>query len=942
MEGRIEGGDIGPLHLRQPGDPRDASFAPKNDSSMTPPLKLVDERWERLGKLFEAASKLAEADREAYVTRAAHDEDERREVLELLAFDRTPSGSGPLSRAIGDALDRTTHARRRALIGKVIGQYRTVDILGSGGSGTVYLGERADKQYSAQVAIKIIDETASLSFGLRFRAERQILASLNHPNIAGLKDAGETDNHQPYLVMEYIHGQTVDRYCDGKQLDVRARLVLFLQVCSAVQYAHQNLIVHRDLKPANILVTGEGVPKLLDFGIAKLMDASEVTKAAELTRFNDRLLTPEYASPEQILGHPVTTASDVYSLGVVLYQLLAGLRPYTLSSSSASQLELERAICITDPPRPSAAVHAARAGTATHEHATIGTLAAARGVTPEKLERCLDGDIDAIIMRAIRKEPRHRYSSVDQLVADIRHYLAYEPVQARQGNWVYYSSRFISRNLLAVAAGTIFAVMIVGGMIAMSIQRAATQAALELATQKTQTEARVSGFLRDIFAAANPFVNFGRELTARELLDQASRTIDANLTEQPQVRAALHESMGIAYRRMGEPNLAAAQLENALHLRRQLQPGMNPETASTLIELAIAQREAGSFEDSDRHFKEAQRMMYALGDTHPEARAKLLTETGKLQTATSQFAQALESFNAALALMRTVKGPRDPEVGGILGEIANIYTWTDDYAHAEAAARQAVDIFRDVAELHPDRVKADQILGEILFLQGRIEQAGVIFERTLSAQRLLYKSNSKVAETLASMAQVRLAQGEVGAAEKLVREAISAHLDSGSTAHAKIGYLQTMLGTVLLQQSRNEEAATVLRDTLELFAKSGLPPDHLYVASTEHYLGEALAATGNFADAEAMFTAATNRWNRTNSPRWRSARSASALGEVLHREGKHQEAERYLVSSYRILAADPGVDRQTREKARERIERYFTDTGQRHKLDKLLRETSAP
>ena len=229
-------------------------------------------------------------------------------------------------------------------------------MLGHGGTGTVYLGERADRQYSAQVAVKIVDSgTMQGDLGLRFRAERQILASLNHPNIARLLDAGETEDGQPYLVMEYVHGEPLDRYCDRQQLDLRARLKLFLEICGAVQYAHQNLIVHRDLKPANILVTAEGSPKLLDFGIAKLLDTGEAAAAMALTRMNDRLLTPEYASPEQILGRPVTTASDVYALGVVLYELLTGLRPYTVPAS-ASQLELERSICITDPLRPSAAV----------------------------------------------------------------------------------------------------------------------------------------------------------------------------------------------------------------------------------------------------------------------------------------------------------------------------------------------------------------------------------------------------------------------------------------------------------------------------------------------------------------------------------------------------------------------------------------------------------
>jgi eukaryotic-like serine/threonine-protein kinase len=918
-------------------------------------------RWKRIEQLFAEATQRLPGEREQFIRDATADDEERREILSLLASHHSHGGGGSTSSPVADdGIPRTTGDRRRALLGKVVGQYRIASVLGNGGSGTVYLGERADKQYSAQVAVKVIDESAPVTFGLRFRWERQILADLNHPNIARLLDAGETEAHQPYLVMEYIHGEGVDRYCDRNRLDVRARLELFLKICSAVQYAHQNLIVHRDIKPANILVTADGVPKLLDFGIAKLLHATDVTQASELTRVNDRLLTPEYASPEQILGNSVTTASDVYSLGVVLYQLLTGLRPYELSSAAASQLELERAICVSDPLRPSAAIRAARShGTIDesrspdeHRHAdepmssyevrpSIETLCAARAATPDKLERRLMGDLDAIIMRAMRKEPQHRYSSVDQMMADIQHHFANEPVQARQGNWVYYSSRFIRRNRLAVAASTTIVMLIAGGMVAMSIQRAATQAALELATQEKRRAETVSGFMLDIFAAANPYVNFGREATARDVLDQASRSIETDLSGQPEMRAPLLESIGTAYRRMGLPNKAVPQLEAALHLQRELQPGDNARTASNLIELAIAERESGLIGDSDAHFDEAQRMTKALGEIDPERTAKLLVEIGRLETIRSHASQALVSFQTALELMRAARGPRDPEVGSILSEIANIHTWADDLTDAEAAAREAVDIYRDVVELHPDRVKANFILAEILMYQGRVTEAATIFERTLSAERILYKSNSKVADTLSSLAQIRIAQGDTREAERLVREALAAHRDSGSTAYAKIGYLQTMLGTVLLKQSRPEEAEGVLRDTLDLFAKS-LPSDHQYVASAEHYLGEALAANGKLADAEALFTAAANRWKRTEAPAWRAARSASALGEVLHREGRNAEAERYLTSSYHIIASSPGADRETNDKALQRLSRFYTDTNQRQKLDAVLRAANAP
>src|SRR5690606_9806168 len=436
----------------------------------------------------------------------------REELIKLLAVDRGKSTT-PLTHAVGAALERTTHDRRKALLGRVVNNYRLVSILGHGGTGTVYLAERADRQYSAQVAVKIID-TATIhgDLGQRFRAERQILASLNHAYIARLIDAGETAEGQPYLIMEYVHGEPLDKYCDQHALDIRDRLELFLQICSAVQYAHQNLIVHRDLKPANILVTPEGSPKLLDFGIAKLLDVSgDAADVLALTRMNDRLLTPEYASPEQILGRPVTTASDVYALGVVLYELLTGLRPYSVPAS-ASQLELERTICISDPERPSAALTRA-AAVAAPTDSRIASAASARRLSLEKLSRRLSGDLDSIVLRALRKEPHHRYASVEQLAADIRRYLSREPVLARQGNWTYYSSRFIRRHAFGVSAGAGFAVFLTAFAIVMSVQAQRIAEERDRATVESARAESVSNFMLSIFDASDPFEAQGREVT---------------------------------------------------------------------------------------------------------------------------------------------------------------------------------------------------------------------------------------------------------------------------------------------------------------------------------------------------------------------------------------------------------------------------------------------
>ena len=848
---------------------------------------------------------------------------------------------GPLTRTLGGSLGLAVHEGPGPvpLVGRVISNYKLVSVLGRGGAGTVFLGERADDQFTAQAAIKVVDRTTAIDLGLRFRAERQILASLNHPNIARLIDAGETEDAQPYLVMEYVQGTTLDRYCDDRRLDLRARLQLFIDICAAVQYAHQNLIIHRDLKPANILVTPDGVPKLLDFGIAKLLSAPHLSGVAELTRMHDRVLTPEYASPEQITGGPVTTASDVYSLGIILYRLLTGVRPYELPETT-SHIEMERSICVVDPPRPSAAVLRTMQDPPAADAPSIEDIARERGLSPERLARRLMGDLDAIVMRALRKEPQHRYSSVERLVADIRHHLSNEPVQARQGNWAYYAQRFVRRHTAAVVASTGVVVFAIAVAVVMSIQSKNLAAALDQAMHDRERAEKVSNFMLNVFSAADPFTNFGHEPTARVLLDQAARDIQSDLNQQPEIRAPLLEAIGRSYRRMGQPDRAVVYLQDALRAQQAISTGAG-DVGSVLTELAIALREAGRNDESDRYFAQAQRVARDSQDQHTVAHAQLLIDLGRLEKLRSNTTQALAYLNEALELTRAVKGGEDPKVGEILAEMSNIMVWSDDLAGAERAARHAVDIYKSVDELHPDRVMADYYLADILFYRGRVDDAAVLFERALSAQRKIYGPvNSTVADTLASLAQVRIAQQNPGEAEKLITEALAAHRSSESTAYLKIGYLQTMLATVWMRDAKLQEAENMLRETLDLFAQH-ISPDHQYVASTEHYLGETLLMQQKFEDAEAVLLSAMNRWKRSGAPAWRAARSGSALGEALHKQGRNDEAERYLVNAWRELNADPAADASSKQIARERITRFYTDLGQRQKLDALMVEGSA-
>jgi eukaryotic-like serine/threonine-protein kinase len=909
--------------------------------------KPIDPRWERLQELFSRAVDLPEDERPAFLAReTAGDTRLRLELLELLAADSGDGDGNLLTDALGAAIDATGRDRRQALVGRILGNYRLVSVLGHGGTGTVYLAERADRQYSAQVAIKVVDSaTLHGDLGLRFRAERQILASLNHPNIARLIDAGETQESQPYLAMEYVHGEPLDRFCDRQQLELHARLRLFLDICNAVQYAHQNLIVHRDLKPANILVTAEGAPKLLDFGIAKLLDTGEAAAKLALTRLNDRLLTPEYASPEQILGRAVTTASDVYALGVVLYELLTGLRPYTVPAS-ASQLELERSICVSDPLRPSAAVRRARENGAAAGQSDISAIALVRGLTADRLERRLLGDLDAIAMRALRKEPDSRYASVEQLAADLRRYLSREPVLARQGNWVYYSQRFIRRHAFGVSAAATFLIFVIAFAIVSSIQMQRIAAERDRAAQESKRAETVSEFMLNVFSNAEPFGEMGAPVTARDLLDRAARTVRNDLSQHPEVRARLLESMGRAYRRRGETEQAISYLKDALHIRRQMPDGGGSAAAAAMAELAITLRQTDDLEGSDRLLKEAMAILHQRHEERSTTYATLLSNRAQVEISSGNMDLAQKYYEQSLALTRELLGPNAKEAADLLSAQSRLYMWGDNLRAAEKAAREAIDIFKlTVPELYPDRVLAQTILGEALYLQDRINEASLLFEKSLEQQRLLFGQNSgQVADILDSLSKIRTAQGLLEDAERFAREAVKVQATAAGEDHVTTGFYRSTLARVLIQRSKHREAELELRASLDIYSKT-LPTDHQYVASSEHLLGEVLLATNRMTDAEAVLTAAMNRWKRTNAPAWRSARSASALGEVLYRQGRSIEAERYLVESYRTLVTEQGADRESRAKARERITNFYTDRGQRQKLEELLaisRDTIAP
>jgi len=439
----------------------------------------LSEAWHRIEEVFVAALEHESFERDKFLDEAcANDEPLRAEVDSLLASHEQAGGfiEAPAVAFVHELLtDELTGSDEEAAVapslsGQRVGNYAIERELGRGGMGTVYLAHRADDQYKKLVAIKIVRRGMDTNdIVRRFRNERQILASLEHPNIARLLDGGTTGDGVPYIVMEYVEGVTITNYCDEQRLKTTERLQMFRIVCAAVQHAHQNLVVHRDLKPSNMLITADGTPKLLDFGIAKLLSPELSDDTSEHTLTELRILTPDYASPEQVRGETLTTTSDIYSLGVVLYELLTGHRPYHLINHAPH--ELARVIGEQQPAKPStaaASVEILTRGDDTKPQTAITpeAVSRARDTQPDKLHRLLSGDLDNVILMAMRKEPARRYSSVGQFSEDIRRHLDGLPVIARTDTFQYRSQKFIQRNKLGVAAATLVVLTLIGGIVA--------------------------------------------------------------------------------------------------------------------------------------------------------------------------------------------------------------------------------------------------------------------------------------------------------------------------------------------------------------------------------------------------------------------------------------------------------------------------------------------
>ena len=798
------------------------------------------ERWARVKELFEAAVDLAPNERTAFLEKeCGGDEALRSEIESLLESDERTDGFIEQP-AFAIPHDLFPDNVEEPFVGRQFGAYQLIREIGRGGLGAVYLAARADDEYRKQVAIKVIRRGLDTDDIIRrFRTERQILAQLDHPNIARLIDGGTTDDGLPYFVMEYVSGEPINAYCDTNALPTTERLTLFRKVCAAVTYAHQNLVIHRDLKPSNILVTQEGEPKLLDFGIAKLLSAGDELFTQTIPAL--RVMTPEYASPEQVKGGKIMTTSDVYSLGVLLYELLTGQRPYRLKTRTPA--EIARAITEQEPERPSTAV----------------TRASNSPQSAIRNPKFLRGDLDNIVLKAMRKEPARRYASVGQFSEDIRRHLTGLPVIARKDTVTYRASKFVNRHRIGVAAAALVLLSLVGGIVATLIQ-------VRTARRERAKAEAISGFLQKTLHASDPALNLSGQPTVKDLLDDASKRLATEeLSDQPEVRAELQRIIGTSYLSLGQYDLAQQNLMAALQTQTRISGEDGVETLKTGV--LIASLWAGAKGD------------YAKANKFYLANLpRLRTEQKKGTVSADYLGAALNGF----ALLRRAEG---------------------DSKEAETLLREQLALQPYVSPEQKNSVGVIQaILALTLADQGKFDEAiKTVRERIEGIRRQKGNETTDVCASLTGLGSFLIEKGAFAEAEENLRAAETIYRKVYSAANMQLGDNLRLQAQAFLALRQYAEAEAKINATLEIY-RAASSPQYVNYPTALMVQGMIFSQTGRTAEAEKLLREAV-RIRTENVPETHFLRATAngALGEFLTTQARFAEAESFLLASYQSL-----------------------------------------
>ncbi|MGH7574709.1 MAG: tetratricopeptide repeat protein [Longimicrobiales bacterium] len=801
--------------------------------------------WQRLESVFFGALELLPERRGGYLDRACGaDGALRAEVDAVLAAHATTETDQPEAEA-------EPQPGFGSMSGARIGAYRLDERVGRGGMAEVYRAERVDDEYRQEVAIKLVRSGLDPAEMIRrFRVERQILANLQHPNIATLLDGGVTPEAQPYLVMQYVRGVPITTYAETHRLSIVERLRLFRTVCDAVQYAHANLVVHRDLKPSNILVTEEEQVRLLDFGIAKLLDPDSAALAGELT--GDLLLfTPEHAAPEQLQHMPITTATDVYALGVLLYELLTGVRPFR----GTTPLELYHAVCRQEPTRPSVAVASGSADSVPTVKTRSTAFKRLRTLRPHGRARLLRGDLDHIVIMALRKEPERRYASAGQFGEDVMRCLEGMPVRARPASLGYRIRKFVGRN----RAASLAAVSLVAGLLgtAWQARRAGSEAAQAVADR--DRAARVSRLLVDVFRLSDPSSTRGQTVAAREVLGQGVTRIVNDLSGQPEAQADLLTEVGQIYRNLGLFDDAGVQLTHALELRRSVFHESHARVAESLTRLAEVRTEQGRAEEAVRLARSATAILRDHGSVrrpHPALVDALLALGGALRlTLTPAVPQAAAAYTEAVSLLERQANPDDARFAQAFFGLADAAHSQGQFDLADSLLQQTIARYaRPGAAPHPDAATSMHNLGTLRMYRRQPADAEPMLREALRLRRQIYGAvHPAVAQTLYALARSLTLAGRYADAVQIADQAVAVTDSTWGKDHLSAADARLALGFSLLKVDQGERAVQILEAALVVL-RAQLGPSDTRVFGTEVMVAQAYSSMGQFDRARTRFS----------------------------------------------------------------------------------------
>jgi tetratricopeptide (TPR) repeat protein len=730
--------------------------------------------------------------------------------------DEIPEGACPVC-ALRGALELPEDASQVAVTekpGDRIGRYKLLEKIGEGGYGTVYMAEQAEP-IRRRVALKVIKLGMDTKRVIaRFEAERQALALMDHPNIAKVLDAGATDTGRPFFVMELVRGIRITDYCDQHNLSTRERLDLFMQVCQAVQHAHQKGIIHRDLKPSNILVTeldGLPVPKVIDFGVAKATSQQLLTDKTVFTAFRQFIGTPAYMSPEQteLSGADVDTRSDVYTLGVLLYELLTGHLPFERKELSQAGLdEMRRLIRERDPVKPSTRLSSLSADDLT-------TVAKHRQSESPRLVHLVRGDLDWIVMKCLEKNRARRYETASGLAQDIERHLNQEPVSAGASGGAYRIGKFIRRHRYGFATASALILLLMAGVVVSLWQM--------MGAREAERQARtVATFLKDVLEGVSPAIALGRDTTLlREILDGTEKRIASDLKGQPAVAAELRHTLGTAYEALGDYEKAETALREALAMRRKLFGDVHPAVAGSLNDLGAVLYAQGRAE-SEAALRKAVAMWRKLSGNPSPGLAESLNNLGMVLLWQGKLAEAAGVEREAVAMQTKLVGGEHPTVATFLGNLGAVLSHQGKLAEAETVHRRALAMQRKLlSSEHPNIATSLNNLAEVLWKQGRLEEAEATFREVVAMRRRLFgNEHPLLAVSLNNLAAVLQAERKLAEAEALQREALAIYRKRLGSDHPNIAASLVNLASILEQQNKPAEAEPMYREVLAMQKKS--------------------------------------------------------------------------------------------------------------------------